>query len=79
MSIALDASTPELTARAWGQSLLGRAYATDWTRRQPALNHQISDETRGPRGIAVVPLLALQSLKPRNGVPTASVPAQIQN
>ena len=79
MSIALDASTPERTASAGSQSLLGRAYATDWNAQTAALNHQISDETRGPRGIAVVPLLALQSLKPRNGVPTASVPAQIQN
>jgi hypothetical protein len=39
----------------------------------------MSDKARVPSGIAVVPLLALQSLKPRNGVPTASVPAQTQN
>ena len=43
MSIALDASTPEWTARAGSQSLLGRAYASspaEMARTRRATDHQ---------------------------------------
>jgi hypothetical protein len=49
--------------------------ATDWKRADSSANHQIDDETRVPSGIAVIPLLALQSLL---SVQTACLPLRFQ-